>query len=219
MAMREAVQKASPVLLEPIVIVKVLVPERFTGDVIGLFNARRGRVAGMNPLGDGRSEVTAQVPQAEMFTFPIDLRALTQGRGRYATEFSHYEEVPAHVASSSSRRTRRSTPHRPCEPPTRSSHAARRHEPVNRLAPLSAAGSGPGDSQPHHARAGQRAELEEGPPGRCPADRDDPAHAEIGDRERGNQPKPISTPTAARAVERSARHRAPQPGRERRRAG
>jgi elongation factor G len=98
MAMREAVQKASPVLLEPIVIVKVLVPERFTGDVIGLFNARRGRVAGMNPLGDGRSEVTAQVPQAEMFTFPIDLRALTQGRGRYATEPSHYEEVPAHVA-------------------------------------------------------------------------------------------------------------------------
>jgi elongation factor G len=52
----------------------------------------------MNPLGDGRSEVTAQVPQAEMFTFPIDLRALTQGRGRYATELSHYEEVPAHVA-------------------------------------------------------------------------------------------------------------------------
>jgi elongation factor G len=98
MAMREAVQKASPVLLEPIVIVKVVVPERFTGDIIGLFNARRGRVAGMNPLGDGRSEVTAQVPQAEMFTFPIDLRALTQGRGRYATELSHYEEVPAQVA-------------------------------------------------------------------------------------------------------------------------
>ncbi|MGO8686407.1 MAG: elongation factor G [Candidatus Dormibacteria bacterium] len=98
MAMREAVQKASPVLLEPIVIVKVVVPERFTGDVIGLFNSRRGRVAGMNPLGDGRSEVTAQMPQAEMFTFPIDLRALTQGRGRYATELSHYEEVPAHVA-------------------------------------------------------------------------------------------------------------------------
>jgi elongation factor G len=98
MAMREAVQKAAPVLLEPIVIVKVVVPERFTGDVIGLFNSRRGRVAGMNPLGDGRSEVTAQVPQAEMFTFPIDLRALTQGRGRYSTELSHYEEVPGNVA-------------------------------------------------------------------------------------------------------------------------
>jgi elongation factor G len=98
MAMREAVQKASPVLLEPIVGVKVVAPDRFTGDIIGLFNARRGRVAGMNPLGDGRTEVSAQVPQAEMFTFPIDLRALTQGRGRYTTEASHYEEVPAHIA-------------------------------------------------------------------------------------------------------------------------
>ncbi len=98
MAMREAVQKASPVLLEPIATVRAVVPERFTGDVIGLFNSRRGRVAGMNPLGDGRSEVSAQVPQAEMYTFPIDLRALTQGRGRYTTEVSHYEEVPAHIA-------------------------------------------------------------------------------------------------------------------------
>ena len=98
MAMREAVQKASPVLLEPVVTVRVVAPDRFTGDMIGLFNSRRGRVAGMNPLGDGRSEVTAQVPQAEMYTFPIDLRALTQGRGRYSTEFSHYEEVPANVA-------------------------------------------------------------------------------------------------------------------------
>lgn len=98
MAMREAVQKASPVLLEPIATVRVVAPDRFTGDIIGLFNARRGRVAGMNPLGDGRSEVSAQVPQAEMYAFPIDLRALTQGRGRYTTEVSHYEEVPAHVA-------------------------------------------------------------------------------------------------------------------------
>jgi elongation factor G len=98
MALREAFQKASPVLLEPVQLVRVIAPDRFTGDIIGLFNSRRGRVAGMNPLGDGRTEVTAQVPQAEMFTFPIDLRALTQGRGRYTTEFSHYEEVPAHTA-------------------------------------------------------------------------------------------------------------------------
>jgi elongation factor G len=98
MAMREAVQKANPVILEPIATVRVVAPERFTGDIIGLFNSRRGRVAGMNPLGDGRSEVTAQVPQAEMFTFPIDLRALTQGRGRYTAEVSHYEELPAHLA-------------------------------------------------------------------------------------------------------------------------
>ncbi len=98
MAMREAIQKASPVLLEPIASVRVVAPDRFTGDIIGLFNSRRGRVAGMNPLGDGRAEVSAHVPQSEMFTFPIELRAVTQGRGRYTTEVSHYEEVPAQVA-------------------------------------------------------------------------------------------------------------------------
>lgn len=98
MAMREAIQKASAVLLEPIASVRVVAPDRFTGDIIGLFNSRRGRVAGMNPLGDGRAEVSAHVPQSEMFTFPIELRAVTQGRGRYTTEVSHYEEVPAQVA-------------------------------------------------------------------------------------------------------------------------
>jgi len=98
MAMREAVQRASPVLLEPIVSVHVVVPERNMGDVIGLLNSKRGRVAGMNPMGDGRAEVDAQVPQAEMYTFPIELRAMTQGRGRYSMTPSHYEEMPAHIA-------------------------------------------------------------------------------------------------------------------------
>jgi elongation factor G len=98
MAMREAVQKASPVLLEPVMDVRAVVPERNTGDVMGLLNSKRGRVGGMNPTGDGRAEVTAQVPQSEMYTFPIELRAMTQGRGRYSMAFSHYEEVPAHVA-------------------------------------------------------------------------------------------------------------------------
>ena len=98
MAMREAMQKASPVLLEPIMDVHVIVPERFMGDVMGLLNGKRGHVAGMNPLGDGRAEVTAQVPQAEMHSFPTELRALTQGRGRYTMAPAHYEQVPAHVA-------------------------------------------------------------------------------------------------------------------------
>ena len=98
MAMREAVQKANPVLLEPVMDVRVLVPERNTGDVMGLLNSKRGRVGGMNPTGDGKAEVTAQIPQAEMYSFPIELRAMTQGRGRYSMTFSHYEEVPAHVA-------------------------------------------------------------------------------------------------------------------------
>jgi elongation factor G len=98
MAMREAVQKANPVLLEPIMDVHVVVPERYMGDVMGLLNGKRGRVAGMNPLGDGRAEVSAQVPQAEMHSFPTELRALTQGRGRYTMSPARYEEVPAHVA-------------------------------------------------------------------------------------------------------------------------
>jgi elongation factor G len=98
MAMREAVQKANPILLEPIMDVHVVVAERFMGDVMGLLNGKRGRVAGMNPLGDGRAEVSAQVPQAEMHSFPTELRALTQGRGRYTMSPGHYEEVPAHVA-------------------------------------------------------------------------------------------------------------------------
>ncbi|MFN2582332.1 MAG: elongation factor G, partial [Candidatus Dormibacteria bacterium] len=98
MAMREAMQKANPVLLEPVMDVHVVVPDRNTGDVMGLFNTKRGRVGGMNPMGDGRAEVNAQVPQAEMYDFPIQLRAVTQGRGRYSMTFSHYEEVPAHVA-------------------------------------------------------------------------------------------------------------------------
>jgi len=98
MAMRRAMQEARPVLLEPIMNVHVIVPERLMGDVIGILNAKRGRVGGMNPIGDGRTEVSAQVPLAEMYTFPIDLRAATQGRGRYTMELSHYEEVPAHIA-------------------------------------------------------------------------------------------------------------------------
>ncbi len=97
-AMRKAVQEARPVLLEPVVNVRVVVPERLMGDAIGILNSRRGRVAGMNPTGDGRVEVSAQVPQSEMYTFPIDLRAVTQGRGRYSMEFSHFEEVPPQVA-------------------------------------------------------------------------------------------------------------------------
>src|ERR1700692_3272963 len=98
MAMREAVQKASPAILEPIMNVNVTVPERFTGDIMGLLNSKRGRVGGVNPLGDGRAEINAHVPQAEMYTFPVELRAMTQGRGRYSMAFSSYEEVPAHVA-------------------------------------------------------------------------------------------------------------------------
>ena len=100
MAMRQAVMEARPVLLEPIMEVEVLVPERNMGDVISDLNGKRGRIAGMEPSGDHLEKVKAQVPLSSMYRFPIDLRSITQGRGRYTMKFSHYEEVPAHAAQS-----------------------------------------------------------------------------------------------------------------------
>ena len=98
MAMRQAVLDARPVLLEPIMEVEVLVPDRNMGDVISDLNGKRGKIAGMEPSGDHMEKVKAQVPLSSMYRFPIDLRSMTQGRGRYTMKFSHYEEVPAHAA-------------------------------------------------------------------------------------------------------------------------
>jgi elongation factor G len=98
MAMRQAVMDAKPVLLEPIMDVVVFVPERNMGDVISDLNGKRGKIAGMEPSGDHIEMVKAQVPLSSMYRFPIDLRSITQGRGRYTMKFSHYEEVPTHAA-------------------------------------------------------------------------------------------------------------------------
>jgi elongation factor G len=98
MAMREAVEKAGAYLLEPVMEVTVIVPAAHMGEVIGHLNARRGRIGGMTPMGANLEQVTARVPLAEMYQFPIELRAVTQGRGRYTMTFDHYEEVPAQVA-------------------------------------------------------------------------------------------------------------------------
>jgi elongation factor G len=98
MAMREAVDKAGAYLLEPVMEVVVVVPAVNMGDVIGHLNARRGRIGGMSPMGAGLEQVSARVPLAEMYQFPIELRAATQGRGRYTMSFDHYEEVPPQVA-------------------------------------------------------------------------------------------------------------------------
>jgi elongation factor G len=98
MAMRQAVMDAKPVLLEPIMDVEVFVPERNMGDVISDLNGKRGKIAGMEPSGDHTEKVRAQVPLSSMYRFPIDLRSITQGRGKYTMKFSHYEEVPAHAA-------------------------------------------------------------------------------------------------------------------------
>lgn len=98
MAFKKATQLAVPILLEPIMNVEVIIPENFMGDVIGDLNSKRGRIMGMDPLGDGMQSVKAQVPLAEMQKFAIDLRSITQGRGEFSMDLSHYEEVPAQIA-------------------------------------------------------------------------------------------------------------------------
>ncbi|MBD2426657.1 elongation factor G [Phormidium sp. FACHB-1136] len=97
MAMKEAVMKASPVLLEPVMKVEVEVPEDFLGDVMGDLNSRRGQIEGMGSEA-GVAKVTADVPLAEMFGYATDIRSKTQGRGIFSMEFSHYGEVPRNVA-------------------------------------------------------------------------------------------------------------------------
>ncbi|MDR5697668.1 MAG: elongation factor G [Armatimonadota bacterium] len=97
MALKDAVQKARPVLLEPVMKVEVTTPEPYMGDVIADLNARRGRIQAMEQRGNLRV-ILALVPLAEMFGYATDLRSRTQGRGVYTMEFSHYEEVPGGVA-------------------------------------------------------------------------------------------------------------------------
>ena len=96
MAFKEAMHKASPVLLEPIMKVEVTMPEEYMGDVIGDINSRRGRIEGMDDLGGGKI-VRAFVPLAEMFGYSTDLRSKTQGRGNYSMFFEKYEQVPKNV--------------------------------------------------------------------------------------------------------------------------
>lgn len=97
LAYKEGLPKASPVILEPVCELKVIVPDTMVGDVMGDMPKRRGRVLGMNPQPDkkGYTAIEAEVPQAEMTDYTIDLRAMTQGRGSYSLTFARYEEVPA----------------------------------------------------------------------------------------------------------------------------
>jgi elongation factor G len=97
MAVKDAVHKANPVVLEPMMQVEVTLPEEYLGDVIGDLNARRGQIEGMDPRGSTQV-VRSFVPLAEMFGYATDLRSMTQGRASYSMELSHYAEVPANVA-------------------------------------------------------------------------------------------------------------------------
>jgi elongation factor G len=97
MAVKDAVRKAKPVLLEPIMKVEVNMPEEFMGDVLGDLSARRGHILGME--GKGSTQIVrAHVPLANMFGYATELRSMTQGRASYSMEFDHYQEVPQSVA-------------------------------------------------------------------------------------------------------------------------
>jgi len=104
MAVKNAMEKASPVLLEPIMKVEVVTPDEFLGDVVGDLIARRGHVAGIEPRGTSQV-IRCSVPLAEMFGYATDLRSMTQGRATYSMEFDHYQEVPKQLADSIIART------------------------------------------------------------------------------------------------------------------
>ena len=97
MAFKEAMRKADPVILEPIMKVNVIVPEDYMGDVMGDLNGRRGQIQGMEAR-NGVQQINAFVPLSQMFGYATDLRSRTQGRGQYTMEPSHYTEVPKSIA-------------------------------------------------------------------------------------------------------------------------
>ncbi len=94
---KEGYAKAKAIILEPIYNIAVLVPDEFTGDVMGDISSRRGKIIGMDPVGK-MQRIRASVPQGELYKYSVDLRSLTQGQGVYTREFSHYEEVPGDVS-------------------------------------------------------------------------------------------------------------------------
>ena len=96
-ALKKGFSQGQPVLLEPIMNIHITIPDNFTGDVMSDLNSKRARVMGMSP-GGGINHIDAQAPLAEMLRYATDLRAITQGRGTHTMEYSHYEQVPAHVA-------------------------------------------------------------------------------------------------------------------------
>jgi elongation factor G len=99
-AYKAGVPQAGPVLLEPIGSLKVLIPDGYTGDIMGELNKRRGRILGMNPADAGLQQVDAEVPMSEMYDFTTALRSMTQGRGDFSLEFSRYEQLPQNLEAS-----------------------------------------------------------------------------------------------------------------------
>jgi elongation factor G len=98
MAFKDAMKRAKPVLLEPMMAVEVVTPEEYLGDVMGNLNSRRGRVEHLEPIGNAQ-QIKAMVPLAEMFGYATDVRSMTQGRATFTMQFDHYEEVPQSIAT------------------------------------------------------------------------------------------------------------------------
>ncbi|MCL2416120.1 MAG: elongation factor G, partial [Defluviitaleaceae bacterium] len=96
-AFKDGFIKAKPVILEPVMKVDIFVPDEYTGDIMGDVNKRRGRILGMTKTGN-KQQISAQVPLAEMISYSIELRSITQGRGEFAMEFDSYEEAPNDAA-------------------------------------------------------------------------------------------------------------------------
>ncbi len=96
-AFKKGFMEASPVLLEPIVALKVVVPDKYTGDIMGDLNKRRGRVLGMNPVENGCQEIVADVPYMELYGYNTDLRSMTGGSGTFSYEFARYEQAPSDI--------------------------------------------------------------------------------------------------------------------------
>ena len=97
-ALKAALEKADPVLLEPIMRLKVYVDEQYLGDILSDLSSKRGRVQGQDNLGGGIIQVYGEVPQAEMLRYAIDLRSITSGTGSFELEFDHYEAVRGKIA-------------------------------------------------------------------------------------------------------------------------
>ena len=96
-AFKKGFMDASPILLEPIASLKVIIPEQYAGDVMGDLNKRRGRVLGMNPMDNGKQSIEADVPMSCLFGYCTDLRSMTGGSGDFSYEFNRYEQTPSDV--------------------------------------------------------------------------------------------------------------------------
>ena len=98
LAFKKGIVEAKPCLLEPIYHVEIIVPDDYTGDVMGDMNKRRGRILGMEPMHGGLQKLVAETPQAELFSYANDLKAMTQARGTFTMTFERYDEVPGQLA-------------------------------------------------------------------------------------------------------------------------